>query len=315
MFRSFDGERDYHRLEDNNYSIYLYYIALQQNKTMTEHADAPTLTERLGALNEGPIFLPTEFLQDVVLPQIGITYLALTVLYVSALYLADAYAPKGTCLRVKRKSCYTATNFVANLILTCAGFYFEFYYILGKEVTEEEKTQGYEPLVFLSCFQLGFQLWAIPVGVFYVNEKPAMLAHHVTVIAVSSMSGFLRNGFRYWTPFFYGIIELSSIPLSIMNYFKESPSLIAQYPGFYNTIRLMFCGTFLFVRTIMFVPRLVLYLRDHFLLYSQHPNLYYRMFMATCGASSFFLLLLQIYWATLILKGLKKVYRKNYKQL
>ena len=279
---------------------------------MPEH----TLSERLGALNDGPIFLPTEFLQEVVVPQIAITYLLLSILYISALYVADAYLPQGTSLNVKRKNCYTATNFVANTILTCAGFYFEYNHVLkDQSTTEEEKTQGFEPLVFLSCFQLGFQLWAIPVGAFYVHEAPAMLAHHFTVIAVSIMSGFLRNGFRYWTAFFYGVIEISSIPLSIMNYFKENPSLISKYPGGYNVIRLLFAGAFLYVRIIMFVPRLYLYLRDHYLLYSQHPNLAYRIFMATCGASSFFLLLLQIYWATLIVKGFFKSVKKAQKKL
>ncbi|GAX11356.1 hypothetical protein FisN_22Lh026 [Fistulifera solaris] len=271
---------------------------------------AVTLAERLGSLNEGPIFLPTEFLQTVVFPQIVFSYLLLSTLYIIALY----WAPSGASLRVTRKNCYTATNFVANLILTCAGFYYEFRYIMGSSATEEEKTQGYEPLVFLSCFQLGFQFWAIPVGFFYVNESPAMLAHHFTVIAVAIMSGFLRNGFRYWTAFFYGVIELSSLPLSIMNYFKENPSLIAKYPGWYDTIRLVFAGAFLLVRIILFVPRLFLYLRDHYLLYSQHPNIFYRIFMATCGASSFFLLVLQIYWGVLIVRGVIKGFTKAYKK-
>jgi hypothetical protein len=49
-----------------------------------------------------------------------------------------------------------------------------------------------------------------------------MLMHHVTVIVVASMTLLMTNGFRYWIPYFFGIMEIISIPLAIMNTFKTT---------------------------------------------------------------------------------------------
>jgi hypothetical protein len=189
---------------------------------MTEGTTGPTLAERLEALNEGDILLESDYLQQVVLPQIAASFATLTAIYAVTLILASQLYPK-TELTKRRKLCYQFTNLCANVALSAAGIYFE-YWRQTPNPTEEESTQGHEEFIFMSTFQMGFQFWAIPVGILHVNENAAMLAHHATVISVSAMSGFMRNGFRYWTPFFYGIIELSSIPLAVFNYFKDNVS-------------------------------------------------------------------------------------------
>lgn len=265
-----------------------------------------TLADRIGALNDGPIFLETSVLRHIVVPQTVLCAGAISVLYVMFLYLVDGYASSDISPAARRKISYQATSFCACILLSVLGLYYEYH--LEPGLTDVEKIQGHEHVLFLSCFQLGFQLWAIPVGIFSVDESPIMILHHLTVVAVGIMTGFLRNGFRYWIPFFFGIFELSTIPLSIMNYFKEFPSLVDRYPGLYLKVRLTFCGTFLYVRIGMLAPRLYSYLRSLFSLYSQHPNLPYRVFMSACWGSSFVLLLLQLYWAGLILKGLGKAY-------
>lgn len=203
------------------------------------HETGPTLAERMEALNEGDILLERDYLQQVVLPQIVISCLALVILYTTALSIADKVAPKGTELIKKRKVCYQLTNLCANFVLSISGIYFQ-YWRLPANVTEEESSQGFKEFIFMSSFQMGFQFWAIPVGLVHVNESAAMLAHHVTVICVSAMSGFLRNGFRYWTPFFYGVIEVSSIPLSVMNFFKDNVSSVRTR---WRLSRSVFCTT------------------------------------------------------------------------
>jgi len=257
-----------------------------------------SLAERLASLNEGDIFLDTDIIRAHVLPQIAASTLAVASIYIVALRVAGNDAKQ-------RKICYQITNFCANLTLSMAGVYFECWR-QTKDPTPEQATQGHEEFLFMSTFQIGYQLWAIPVGLFQVNESPAMLAHHVTVVAVGSMSAFFRNGFRYWTPFFYGIIEISSIPLSIMNFFKDNPKLIEKYPSVYSGLRAVFSLSFLLVRLVMFVPRHVTYLTHHYLLQSTHPLVPYRIFMGVTWLSSLFLLLLQLYWSTLIVKGIVK---------
>jgi len=268
-----------------------------------------TLAERMAALNEGPIFLDRGFLWKTVFPQIVWTFATLSLIYITALYMANRWATKGTSQTAKRKASYQFTNLCANSVLSIAGLYFE-YFVLPKNPTEEETTQGLENVIFMSTFQFGYQLWAIPVGVFYVRESTAMLVHHSTVLIVSSVTTFLRNGFRYWSPFFYGVIELSSIPLAIMNFMKDHPSLIDRYPDFYTYMRIIFCLVFLQVRVVMYIPRVHIFLRDHFLLYSTHPNMLFRIYMSSVTISSLLLLILQLYWGVLVVKGLWKGYLK-----
>ena len=265
------------------------------------------LAERIASFHEGgDLFLPTPFLQNIVLPRIVASCVALLLLYVTLLQFVGRVLSSNADLRQKRKVCYQITNFIANLILAVGGNYYFLLYV-HPDATVEEKTQGNEQFVFLSCFQIGYQLWAIPVGIWYVNESAAMLTHHVTVILVALMSAFMRNGFRYWTPFFYGVIETSSVPLSIMNFFKENPSYAKQYPTFNTAIRVIFALSFLTYRIFMFVPRMKEFLTHHYLLFSVYPSLPYRIFMSGVFLSSFFLQVLQIYWACLILKGLFKL--------
>ena len=207
--------------------------------------------------------------------------------------------------------------------------------------TLEDTIVGYDALVYISAGQIGYQLWSIPIGIILIKESLPMIIHHVTVILCAGMSGFLRYGFRYYTPFFYGIVEISSLPLAIMNAFKDHPrTLQYYYPVTNATVRYLFAAFFLYIRIVLFIPTKYYFLRDHILLwtsiqqrYRHHTNvagaaetgsspspndqttmMLYQCFMAIVSFSAFFLLLLQIYWAALIIKGFTKlllVRRKN----
>jgi len=266
-----------------------------------------TLAERIAALHDGPMFLDTNFLWKTVFPQILWAFVTLNLIYVTLLYVVDRWLAKGTTLAAKRKASYQLTNLCANVILGISGIYFQ-YFVLPKNPTVEETTQGLENVVFMSTFQFGYQLWAIPIGVFYVRESPAMLVHHLSVIVVSSAANFLRNGFRYWAPFFFGVIEMSSIPLAIMNFFKDHPALIDQYPIFYKNLRVVFALTFLQVRVIMYLPRAYMLQRDQYLLLSTHPSMLFRIYMSLAASGLLMLLVLQMYWGLLISKGLAKTF-------
>jgi hypothetical protein len=170
--------------------------------------------------------------------------------------------------------------------------------------TVEHTVAGHVDYVVFSAVQIGYQLWAIPLGLYYVQESWPMLLHHGTVVMCASMSGFLTLGFRYWTPFFYGLVELSSVPLAIMNCCKDHAILVQRFPTFYVRVRLAFALSFLYIRVVLFVPRQYYFLRDHYLLFSTSPIRLYQAYMATVWLSSFFLLNLQLYWASLIVQGL-----------
>jgi TLC domain len=262
------------------------------------------------------LFLPKAFIEQTVVPGIAATIAALTVVYVIAYYyLADKVLLAETTTSTtsnasddqkkrRRKVCYQITNLLVNLALGTAGAYWEVF-VKPDNLTVEQTVRGFEGLVHFSSIQLGYQLWALPMGILYVREQLPMLLHHCTVIFVASMSAFLTNGFRFHTPFFYGLIELSSVPLAIMNAFKDNPHLIEAYPTQYTKIRWMFALSFLYIRIAMFVPRHYLYLRDQWLLFTASDIVWYKVFMTLCWISSVMLLLLQMFWASLIVKGLR----------
>lgn len=242
-------------------------------------------------------------------PAIAVFVFCLAFVFSACFLVVDRLTPTGASPFVRRKICYQMTNFIANATLGFCGLYYELW-IRPRSVTVEEQIQGFAELYLYGCFQLGFQLWAIPVGMFLVNESTAMLTHHFAVIFVASMSTFFQNGFRYYTPFFYGLIELSSVPLAIMNTFKDNPDLVKRHPLAYTAIRIIFALSFLYIRIILFTPRMYAFLRDHWLLFSQSSHRPYQIFMSIVWVSSFFLLLLQWFWASLIVRGLLKAGRK-----
>jgi TLC domain len=276
--------------------------------------------DRIVALNGRPdMFLDWNLLQGHVFPVIVATSLSLCLIYVFLYqFVAERLIPTKDLLRDKNKQVfkkmkisYQLTNLITNLSLGLAGVYASTMQLPTQPPPVEDQVSGFHQVVYFSSMQLGYQLWAIPLGL-VIGETLPMMVHHFTVIIVAGMSGFLTNGFRYWTPFFYGVIELSSVPLAVMNAFKDNPELIVRYPRLYTNVRLTFAALFLYIRILMFVPRNLNFLRDHFTLFSHYPhNLPYVIFMGSASLSSFILILLQLYWADLIIKGLVKSFVKG----
>jgi hypothetical protein len=227
----------------------------------------------------------------------------------------DNHAQRNRLHRRQRvhKLCYQITNLSVNAFLGILGLYYQLKHVPPYSSMKVADTiVGHDHFTVFAAVQIGYQLWSLPVGIFHVNESHAMLLHHGAVIMVATMSAFFTSGFRYWTPFFYGIIELSSVPLALMNMFKDRRDWIQMYPQGYTAIRLVFCATFLGVRVLWFVPRKVRYLRDHYLLWSfafrDHTRpVWYVVFMAGVWWSSVFLLGLQLHWGALIVRGLVKL--------
>ena len=100
------------------------------------------------------------------------------------------------------KASYQLTNLLVNFALGMSGILYVMNIDWGESMTN--KIIGYAHLKYFSVAQVGYQLWALPVGLFFVGEERAMIVHHVSVICVCSVSAFVSCGFRYYTPYFYG---------------------------------------------------------------------------------------------------------------
>jgi hypothetical protein len=195
------------------------------------------------------------------------------------------------------------TNFWVNASLGFWGLYY-FKHKLTKEPSLEEQIVGWESFYPLGCLQLGYQIWAIPVGVFVVHEAPEMIVHHFAVILVSYMAVFLRISYNYFMPFMFGMLELSSLPLAIMNLWKDHPKWIEKSPSLYTGIRLTFCATFLYIRWYMYLPRKYDFLRLLALTLVTSDSWAFRIYYSLVAICSLFLAVLQIWWGSIIVKSL-----------
>jgi TLC domain len=274
-------------------------------------------------LLEAPVYLSADHVLNNVLPTILLTMLGVTAVYLAAFPLAaNRLFPKGdgTDDEQRRRLAYQITNGVTNSVLGLLGLYFQ-YAVLAADTTEvttavEFKIQGAVDMHLLGSIQIGFQIWSILMGTRWVKESTEMLVHHYAVILASSKSVFLTNGFRWYAPMALGMTELSSVPLSLMNFFKNNAIWRERYPRAHLTSRLLFSLFFLIVRIGMFVPQHLEYLRYAFLVTYfagsyEHVGLEYRIFMSVSWLGALFLLGLQLYWAHLIVKGLSSFALKS----
>jgi hypothetical protein len=213
---------------------------------------------------------------------------------------------KQTASLAAWKASYQITNLLVNLTLGCLGFYYQTHIPwLGSE-SIMNKIVGYEHVKLFAIGQVGYQLWALPIGIFFVGETKGMLIHHVAVVCVGSVSTFVHSGFRYYTPYFYGIIEISSVPLSIMNSFKNNKHWIKAYPEMYNAVRLVFALSFLVVRVVLWTPIYWnFFALASMLLYSSDVTST-KVILTLFNLSSLILTMLQYFWASKIIAAMVK---------
>lgn len=120
------------------------------------------------------------------------------------------------------------------------------------------KTCNFDQYTILGELQLSYQLWTIPASFLLSPESASMMIHHLSVVLLSTVVTFLRNGWRYYAPFFFGVVEITSVPLGIVNIFKTMGvrSLTLQYRGLYQVIKVVFGVSFLLVRVILWLPQM-----------------------------------------------------------
>lgn len=210
------------------------------------------------------------------------------------------------------KAAYQLTNLMVNFTLGVLGVYFH-YKTRVYDISELPMTDlavGNLEVYPVASLQFGYNLWAIPVGLFVVQESPVMILHHVSVIVTSFMTLFLPLGYRYFAPFMFGILEISSVPLAVMNAFKDHAALRDGYPQAFKIIRVVFAVTFLYVRWYLYLPIKYDYLRLYgmgVLCTPRKSSPWLIYYTSIVWLASFFLLILQLFWGIKISKALVKI--------
>ena len=207
------------------------------------------------------------------------------------------------------KTAYQITNMTVNLGLGGYGIYHFFFSLPAMDaVPITERIAGFKEFSIFGAIQVGYNAWALPIGYYFMDEPISMLAHHIAVLCVGSISCFGSYGFRYHAPFFFGVIEISSVPLSIMNFCKNNKELVdGRFPKLFLRIRVIFVVIFLTVRVIMWTPLIKDVLFSSGLLAWTCETNACRIGVGSFWLSSFFLTLLQFYWAVLIIKAVAQI--------
>lgn len=172
-------------------------------------------------------------------------------------------------------------------------------------------------LFVAQCATGGLLIWDIPVGFFSDGmNDPIMHAHHIGMFTVSAIVlGFFTGGVPIgssYAPFFFGVVEISSIPLQIVDLFHpkqkawheyhlKSPMLVQLN----ELCRTSFALAFLAVRGVYFPYIVFRHVVPDFLQGIQDKPAY-ALPMYTIVVLSVFFTLLQLYWALLIVKQIAK---------
>mmetsp|Transcript_22723 Transcript_22723/g.34366 ORF Transcript_22723/g.34366 Transcript_22723/m.34366 type:complete len:268 (-) Transcript_22723:102-905(-) len=214
----------------------------------------------------------------------------------------------------KQMPSYTAHQVVAFVMMIYQS-YLGFYNFSGSGGVFEDNPGG----IYISQFCIGTMLvWDIPVRL--VSDgmgDPIMHAHHVGffLMAAVTMGFFSPNGESLganFAPFFFGMIELSSIPLQIVDLFhpkqKAWHAYMNQYPilkSLNEICRILFALLFVAMRAVAF-PYITASscIPDFWQASQERPEV-----AAPCISvmvANVLFTVLQLYWGFLLLKQIKK---------
>ena len=269
---------------------------------------------------EHPFWLPWSYAYEKMFPAIIQTALFCTIIYYIIsppfinMFFSDDTSSSSEIKKIKGR--YQFTNFCFNIVIGGLGIYYEYWIIptlpsYHAKNAMEKVSQHETEFYLMSAMQLGYQLWALPIGIYCVQESYEMIFHHLGVVLSATLSGFAYVGFRYWTPYFYGVMEISSIPLAIMNAFKDNREWMQRYKFIYLLTRAAFSFSFLYIRVYMWLQIGPRYLLQDFFFFLTVRLSIEKAFLLIQFVLGLFLGFLQLYWGVLVSKGMISWFVKN----
>ena len=263
---------------------------------------------------DAPVFLSTDHVRQRVLPELCLGTVGMFLLFAFFLQVLGNVKDR----QQRHKLAYRFTNIVVTAVLGVIGIYGELY-VLPNLPPDNVTTyiQGLEDHILIVNLMFSFQTWAMVTGSLFVQEDLLMMGHHLAVFLVCIMYSSFTNGFRYHMYYFAGIWEISSIPLALMNILRDHPKWKDRFPGLFFAIKTSFAFSFLILRIWIGTWRAVRYVTDLFVVFTTTLDkpILYQAFMFLMFAMSFFLFVLQFYWAWLIIVMIVRNARVILKQL
>ena len=170
---------------------------------------------------------------------------------------------------------------------------------------------------YFSDIILGMMVWDIPVTAFTPKlRNMPMMIHHVAMVVTAALSmGVWSDGtrlFGYYAPFFFGLTEVSTLPLVIMEFLNSNPDLVSsntwlqRIHGFAGPL---FAFLFLTIRAIYFsYVSVTCVLPDIVKVASK--GIYVKP-LYTMALLNVLFTLLQLYWGSLVVQEIIKLGRAS----
>jgi len=174
------------------------------------------------------------------------------------------------------------------------------------EYMKQDKLFARSPLLenLIIIPMICYQGWNICVSLIMAEFRTVdSIGHHIVTFFLAYLS--MAPYCQYYTMFFFGVAEASSVPLNIMYIFKYVPQLAIRYPVIASQSRTIFGVSFIVVRLLIW-PIICydfwLACYKAYVTKKIHSGFAFGFFLF----ANTFLTFLQVYWGYLIVKGLLK---------
>lgn len=170
----------------------------------------------------------------------------------------------------------------------------------SNQTPQERVLQG----SYFSKVVIGIMMWDIPVTAITPKLRNLpMMIHHIAMVATAALSlGAWSGGtplFGYYAPFFFGVTEISTIPLVVMDLLKNSDTPSPEWLG------PLFALLFLSVRALYFpYVSITRVLPDTHKVASKGI---YRKALCAMALFNVLFTVLQLYWGALVVQELIKL--------
>lgn len=222
-------------------------------------------------------------------------------------------------------------GFTAHQVVTVPIMAYITYYGMTEWLSKEEhgvtaldRILGPHPQPDLSEIAMSMMIfWDIPTGLLTKSlRQPAMMAHHIAMFATATLAlGAWSDGhplLGYYAAYYFGAIEVSSIPLIFVDlfhpkhkawhdYFKQGPGWLKM---FNEANRVCFAIVFVLTRAISFpYVSLTMVIPDLYkvISLSQEERVVSVLPLYAMGILNTFFSLLQLYWGSLVMRQIIKV--------
>lgn len=178
-----------------------------------------------------------------------ITVVWASTLFVSFLVLLGVFMVVGPC---RHKAGQAAHHLTMVLVFSYLAYEGVLHYLSG---SWEEPT-GAHGRIFdripgcevYAPTMLGLQIFDLTVTcVLPGMRKPDAIFHHLLSLVLSA--SLTHSGvMQYWLAFFFGVLEVSSVPLCFVDFFRAFPAVASNLDAANETVRVLFATSFLPIR-------------------------------------------------------------------